>query len=146
MIDLVHTAYQPVLSKSENFVILEYYQPSSIPAGVPSDTFGILLPNITGFGWTYCPSLSSVKIQTESTNFTLKIAEDEAHFDNNDLILEVVEIDSLYYETNMNIFCKTVNYPDHKLVMQIINNDVTDILNVKLRLVFEIFQYTSAFI
>lgn len=145
MITLTHTSFQPILSKSRNYVIIEYSVPSSIPAGVSSDTFNVILPNITGMGYTYCPLLSSVKILSESTSFQFKLAEDIARFDLDDLLLEVTEINRVYYETKLDIYCNT-NNTDHSLIMQLINNSVTDILNIKLRLVFEAFQYTRAFV
>lgn len=141
MIVLTHTAMQPILSKSQNILIVEFDTAISIPGGTVSDVIALRFPNIRQIGLTYCPKISSVKVQTDSTAFDFRIAETIAKNISENFVLEVVDINGLYYETGMDIFCD-MNNTDHDLIVTIDNTDIIDITNCYIRLVVEVFQFT----
>lgn len=141
MIVLTHTAMQPILSKSQNVLIVDFNTAISIPGGTISDVISLRFPNIGQIGLTYCPKLSSVKVQTESSVFDFRIAENITKNISENFVLEVVDIDGLYYETGMDIFCD-MNNTDHDLIVTIDNKDANDITNCYIRLVVEVFQFT----
>lgn len=141
MIVLTHTNVQPILSKSQNVVIIEYVMTDTVAGGTTSDTISLRLPDIRLIGLTYCPKLVSVKTICESNNYRIDLAESLNKLLNEDLVLQVTNIDKIYYETHMEIFCNTHN-PNNEIILSIINNDVVDITNTTIRLVYEVFQYS----
>lgn len=141
MIVLTHSSVQPILSKSQNVVIIEYSLTSLIPGGTTSDNISLRLPDIRLIGLTYCPKLVSVKTMCESANYQINFAETLSKLLLEDIVLQVRSIDKIYYETNMEIFCNTHN-DNNEIILSINNNDVVNINSMLIRLVYEVFQYT----
>lgn len=141
MIVLTHTSVQPILSKSQNVVIIEYTLNELISGGTTSDDISLRLPDIRLIGLTYCPKLVSVKTICESSNYSLNFAENLNKLLLEDVVLQVININQIYYETHMEIFCNTHN-DNHEIILSVVNNDVVDINNMSIRLVYEVFQYT----
>lgn len=142
MIELTPTTSQLLTGKSKSVVIIEYITPLAVTAGDVSDVLDLALPNIRLHGLTYSPYVVSLKVKTESDNFDVSVYENNDHVSTDDVAIKVINIDTMYYENDMNVYCNS-NNPSHSVKMVISNvNGTADIVNTTIRIVLEVMQYT----
>lgn len=142
MIELTYTNQQLFNGKHTQFFMVEFKQTVSVMAGQTSDTIKLVMPPIPQSLSNYVCMLKQFSIKTESTKYEIFITDniEDLPSNSNRPILRVANIDTYYNETNIDTFLDNETQGVPLMYLTIVNTDITNIINLSVRVVVEIFQ------
>lgn len=142
MIDFLHSKHQLFNGKHTQYLMVEYDEIYGVIAGESSDTIRLVLPTIKSSLKNYVFNLTQFWIKTESQNFDVTLNDNlnNLPFELNQPNYRLIRIKGFYNDTNINTFFTNETRGTPVIYMTIDNNDITDILNIRVRVIIEIYQ------
>jgi len=142
MIDFQPTNHQLFNGKNTQYLLVEYHEVYGIVPSESSETIRLILPNIKNSFKNYVFNLVQFWIKTESEEYDVVLTDKIANLPENldQPNYKLTRVNKFYNDTEINTYFDNEVRGVPVINMVVTNTDVNNILNIRVRVILEIFQ------